>query len=118
MSSDRLDILGRLHVAVPDSDVLDVDFGPIVELAPFCDECGDEWPCGIGYVLALLAERDAEVERLRGAGNTVSAHVYAMFNPGEIPVFVRSAMCVFEQAEVDKAKRKLAARAGGEGEQP
>jgi hypothetical protein len=65
---------------------------------------------------ARIAALEAENARLRAAGNTVSAHVYASFNPGEIPRFVRMAMYEFEQAEARAAKRARAALAASAGE--
>jgi hypothetical protein len=59
----RISEIRANHVAEYDSDVRDVDFGPVVEIGPYCAECGDEWPCEQGVLLAhldaLTAERDA-----------------------------------------------------------
>jgi hypothetical protein len=46
---------------------------------------------------ARIEALDREVAILRGAGGTVSAHLYAIVNPGTIPIFVRQAMIAFEE---------------------
>ena len=64
MSSDeRIAEIRAKHKPECDNDVRDVDFGPVVQIGPYCADCGDEWPCEQGVLLArldaLAAERDA-----------------------------------------------------------
>ncbi len=63
----RLAAIRRMHVPETDSDVQDVDFGPIIEIGPYCAECGDEWPCEQGLLLAELEAATARAERYRSA---------------------------------------------------
>lgn len=88
MASDevqlRLEAIRRTHIPETDSDVRDVDFGPAVEIGPYCSECDDEWPCEQGVLLAenarltaALAARDAEVARYRTAVQDRQRYIHA-----------------------------------------
>jgi hypothetical protein len=66
--SDEIERIRRDHIADPDGDPND----------PHCVMCSDAsypiWPCDAAILLALLAERDAEVARLVDLADDLLSH--------------------------------------------
>jgi hypothetical protein len=96
--SDEIERIRRDHIADPDGDPND----------PHCVMCSDAsypiWPCDTALLLALLAERDAEIALLRPLAE------YAQHDPGCYALHSRLGEAAACKCGFYEARAALAAR--------
>ncbi len=105
--SDEIERIRRDHIADPDGDPND----------PHCVMCSDAsypiWPCDTALLLALLAERDAEIARLVELGERM--RLPAMYYAANYAANGGDVLCIEFHAACEAWRAALAARGDGNG---
>mgnify|MGYP007071569268 CR=1 FL=1 len=107
VSDNEIERIRRDHIADPDGDPND----------PHCAMCSDAsypiWPCDAAHLLALLAERDAEIARLREALELeLQDEINAILKGGSALTAAKGQAYIDQSPYVQRLRAALAARGG------